>query len=142
MTDSSWVKTSSMYKAIIAGKNINNGMLNVIVDFNAETDSVREVFQTNQEQTESWLNEQIQSKLAHLNSLPALHDSIKIGPAEEVEGDDADDEARAQYIADYATFTQMVNALCQGIITSDNPDFLALKAKLAANFKVEYLDIF
>ena len=36
----------------------------------------------------------------------------------------------------------MVNAIQQGVMTKDNPAFIALKAQLTADFSVDYIDLF
>jgi hypothetical protein len=137
-----------MYKAVIKDKKINNGMLSVTVLFsNEETkDSLTEIFQTNQDQPDEWLDEQVSRKLKHLNSLQNIKEKIEVGAevvlkekVEDVSSVDTDKEA---YRKDLQDFNKMVGATQQGIMTRDNKDFLALKKKLADNFKTEYLDLF
>ena len=50
--------------------------------------------------------------------------------------------AYEQYKANLKTFQQMVNAIQQGVMTKDNPAFIALKAQLTADFNVDCIDLF
>lgn len=150
-----------MYEALVKSTDLSNGMLTVEVEFtNTDTQEVfTDEFQTNQGQDESWLDTQVKNRLTQLNALPALKDSIAVNTAITLDtpapvrqsqtrvnnGAQLDDDAQAardEYVADYATFQQMINALSQGIIASDNADFVALKQKLSDNFSTDYLDIF
>lgn len=134
------------YIATIQNKTISNGTLRVTVTFsNSElNDSFNFDFTTNQDQSETWLEEQIQNKLKHLNALPVVADTITVGTTitETTNPTAPTNTAYEQYKANLKTFQQMVNAIQKGIITKDNPDFIALKAQLADDFNIAYIDLF
>jgi len=134
------------YIATILNKTITNGILKVTVTFNNSdiNDSFNFDFTTNQDQPETWLEEQIQNKLKHLNALPVVLDTVEVGStiSETIDPSIPTNTAYEQYKENLKTFRQMVNAIQQGIITKDNPDFIALKAQLAADFNIAYIDLF
>lgn len=125
-------------------KTITNGVLVATVNFsNSETgDSFNFDFSTTQANSETWLQEQIQIKLNHLNALPDVLNNIQLGTPIEPTQSIIASSPYEQYRTNLKTFQQMVNAIQQGIITKDNPDFIALKAQLSADFSIEYIDLF
>ena len=134
------------YIATPINKTITNGVLVVTVTFsNSDNgDSFNFDFSTTQVQSETWLEEQIQNKLSNVNALPIVLDNIEIGtliqPTQpSTTNTNIDYE---QYKANLKTFQQMVNAIQQGVMTKDNPAFIALKAQLTADFSVDYIDLF
>jgi hypothetical protein len=134
------------YTATPINKIITNGVLVATVTFsNSDNgDSFNFDFSTTQVQSETWLEEQVQNKLSNLNALPTVLDSIEIGtliqPTQpSTTNTNIDYE---QYKANLKTFQQMVNAIQQGVMTKDNPAFIALKAQLTADFSVDYIDLF
>ena len=134
------------YTATPINKTITNGVLVVTVTFsNSDNgDSFNFDFSTTQVQSETWLEEQVQNKLSNVNALPIVLDSIEIGtliqPTQpSTTNTNIDYE---QYKANLKTFQQMVNAIQQGVMTKDNPAFIALKAQLTADFSVDYIDLF
>ena len=134
------------YIATPINKTITNGVLVVTVTFsNSDNgDSFNFDFSTTQVQSETWLEEQVQNKLSNVNALPIVLDSIEIGtliqPTQpSTTNTNIDYE---QYKANLKTFQQMVNAIQQGVMTKDNPAFIALKAQLTADFSVDYIDLF
>lgn len=135
-----------MYRAIITDKSLANGMLHVTVYFTDDRDSFSEVFQTNQQQSFTWIEEQINRKLEHLNSLPTLLESISLGTeitqSQVVDSDTVVLDERAQYEEDLKRFEKFVGAVSKGLTTAENEDFKQLKDKLTANFKSDYLDLF
>lgn len=134
------------YIATPINKTITNGVLVVTVTFNnSDTgDSFNYDFSTTQVQSETWLEEQIQNKLSNVNALPIVLDNIEIGTP--IQPDQPSiintNTAYEQYKANLKTFQQMVNAIQQGVMTKDNPAFIALKAQLTADFSVDYIDLF
>ena len=134
------------YIATPINKTITNGVLVVTVTFsNSDTgDSFNFDFSTTQVQSETWLEEQIQNKLSNINALPIVLDNIEIGTP--IQPDQPSiintNTAYEQYKANLKTFQQMVNAIQQGVMTKDNPAFIALKAQLTADFSVDYIDLF
>ena len=133
------------YIATISNKTITNGVLAVAVTFsNSDNgDTFNFDFTTTQDQPETWIEEQIQNKLRHLNALPIVADNIQIGTTiTQTPTITPTNTAYEQYKANLKKFQQMVNAIQKGIITKDNPDFIALKAQLAADFNIAYIDLF
>ena len=134
------------YTATPINKTITNGVLVVTVTFsNSDNgDSFNFDFSTTQVQSETWLEEQIQNKLSNINALPIVLDNIEIGTP--IQPDQPStintNTAYEQYKANLKTFQQMVNAIQQGVMTKDNPAFIALKAQLTADFSVDYIDLF
>ena len=134
------------YTATPINKTITNGVLVVTVTFNNSDngDSFNYDFSTTQVQSETWLEEQIQNKLSNVNALPIVLDNIEIGTP--IQPDQPSiintNTAYEQYKANLKTFQQMVNAIQQGVMTKDNPAFIALKAQLTADFSVDYIDLF
>ena len=134
------------YIATPINKTITNGVLVVTVTFsNSDNgDSFNFDFSTTQVQSETWLEEQIQNKLSNVNALPIVLDNIEIGTP--IQPDQPSiintNTAYEQYKANLKTFQQMVNAIQQGVMTKDNPAFIALKAQLTADFSVDYIDLF
>jgi len=126
-----------MYQAEIVGKKILRGLLIVDVSFSDGEDTFVETFETNQDQNLSWLDEQVQRKLGHLNSLAAIKDSIAIGafvPSEPAAKTDAEiyQEKKSLYL-DY------MNEARLGSIPYDKPIIVELKEWLKENFRDEYL---
>ena len=134
------------YIATPINKTITNGVLVVTVTFNNSDngDSFNYDFSTTQVQSETWLEEQIQNKLSNVNALPIVLDSIEIGtPIQPTQPSTTNTNiAYEQYKANLKTFQQMVNAIQQGVMTKDNPAFIALKAQLTSDFSVDYIDLF
>ena len=132
------------YTATPINKTITNGVLVVTVTFsNSDNgDSFNFDFSTTQVQSETWLEEQIQNKLSNLNALPIVLDSIEIGTPIQPAQPSTTNTDYEQYKANLKTFQQMVNAIQQGVMTKDNPAFIALKAQLTADFSVDYIDLF
>ena len=134
------------YIATPINKTITNGVLVVTVTFsNSDNgDSFNFDFSTTQVQSETWLEEQIQNKLSNVNALPIVLDNIEIGTP--IQPDQPStintNTAYEQYKANLKTFQQMVNAIQQGVMTKDNPAFIALKAQLTDDFSVDYIDLF
>ena len=134
------------YIATPINKTITNGVLVVTVTFNNSDngDSFNYDFSTTQVQSETWLEEQIQNKLSNVNALPIVLDNIEIGTP--IQPDQPSiintNTAYEQYKANLKTFQQMVNAIQQGVMTKDNPAFIALKAQLTSDFSVDYIDLF
>jgi hypothetical protein len=134
------------YIATPINKTITNGVLVVTVTFsNSDTgDSFNFDFSTTQVQSETWLEEQIQNKLSNVNALPIVLDNIEIGTPIQPDQPSTTNTNTVyeQYKANLKTFQQMVNATQQGVMTKDNPAFIALKAQLTADFSVDYIDLF
>ena len=134
------------YIATPINKTITNGVLVVTVTFNNSDngDSFNYDFSTTQVQSETWLEEQIQNKLSNVNALPIVLDNIEIGTPIQPDQPSTTNTNTAyeQYKANLKTFQQMVNAIQQGVMTKDNPAFIALKAQLTADFNVDYIDLF
>lgn len=134
------------YTATPINKIITNGVLVVTVTFsNSDNgDSFNFDFSTTQVQSETWLEEQVQNKLSNLNVLPVALDSIEIGNLIQPTQPSTTNTniAYEQYKANLKTFQQMVNAIQQGVMTKDNPAFIALKAQLTADFSVDYINLF
>ena len=118
-----------------------DGMVKVVVEFPNGQEVLTETFETNQTQPDSWLEEQVDKKLAHLNKMLALANSNGVGQ-EFTEKEKAAMTLKDTYQQDLALFTQFVSAIRSGFTTESNPDFVALKAKLTTNFNSEYLDLF
>lgn len=132
-----------MYSASIVDRAIVQGVLRVKVQYTNGEDTFNDTIETSQTQDKDWAQRQIAQRLKHLNTLPDLHDSIELGttitedlPAAVAQTD------REKYVADYVIFNKMAAGMQLGIVSRDNADFLALKQKLADNFKPEYADIF
>jgi hypothetical protein len=136
------------YTAKITGKALEKGNLRVQVEFKNEKGEVfTEYFVTSQKQKESWLDEQVKAKLAHLNELPALHDSIEQGreivlTQEEQETGIHELTPRERYQADLAQFEKYIAAVAKGLTTDETEHFKALKKRLQDNFLPEYLSFF
>jgi len=134
------------YIATPINKTITNGVLVVTVTFNnSDTgDSFNFDFSTTQVQSETWLEEQIQNKLSNVNALPIVLDNIEIGTPIQLDQPSTTNTNTVyeQYKANLKTFQQMINAIQQGVMTKDNPAFIALKAQLTADFSVDYIDLF
>lgn len=132
------------YIATPINKTITNGVLVVTVTFsNSDSgDSFNFDFSTTQVQSETWLEEQIQNKLSNLNALPIVLDNIEIGTPVQPTQPATPNTAYETYKANLKRFQQMVNAIQQGVMTKDNPAFIALKAQLAADFSIDYIDLF
>ena len=118
-----------------------DGMLSAVVEFSNGQEVLTETFETNQTQPDSWLEEQVGKKLAHLNKMLALANSNVIGEVF-TEEEQAAITLKDTYKQDLASFRQFVSAIRSGFTTETNPDFIALKAKLTTNFSSEYLDLF
>jgi hypothetical protein len=135
-----------MYKATIGQSSIERGVLTVHVVFQDDKGtSLHEQFSTNQRQEPDWIDRQVKLKLAHLNALPSLQEAIVAGreiTLDAPEERDCVESPREEYRRDLATFEKFVGALSKGFATKENEEFIALKAKLTANFKPEYLDLF
>lgn len=126
-----------MYQAEITGKAISRGVLSVEVSFSDGSEAFTETFTTNQYQKESWIGEQIERRLKHLNSLFLVRDSIAIGTFQQGEPTTKTDieiyqEKRAMYL-------NYRNEALIGLISYERPIVVELKEWLIANFKDEYI---
>ena len=138
-----------MYRAKIEHSHIKEGLLRVTVLFYSDqaADFI-EIFETNQTQSDGWIEEHIQRKLAHINSLPDMLNDIEHGkeismnelPAHliipEISAEKSD------YKKDLDIFHKMVQVAQERLLSRDDANFIALRDKLKANFKMEYLDLF
>ena len=138
-----------MYTAQIVEQSLDQGLLRVTVRFDIDGGgSFTEVFETRQAQGDDWIEEQIRRKLKDVNALPALKDKIQLkqGAIIEITAEEILESAtpteREVYAKDLADFERYVNALTRGITVEENPNFGALKQRLIANFKDEYIDMF
>lgn len=134
------------YIATILNKTITNGVLKVTITFsnNETNDSFNFDFTTSQDQSETWLETQIQNKLKHLNALPLVSSNIEIGVtiSQSIESTPINNTAYEQYKENLKKFQQMINAIQKGIITKDHPEFIALKTQLSQDFNTDYIDLF
>lgn len=137
LTAGTLTKLRNMYQATIQSTEINNGRLKVGVIFQSENDSFEDTFETNQYQNDSWIGEQIERRLSHLNSLTFLKENIPIGPyhkaIKEKTGKDIFYEKAAQY-------TRFMDTARMGVIRHDRPIIVELRKWLEDNFKDEYID--
>ena len=136
------------YTAKIIGKSLEKGLLRVQVEFKSDRETFVEYFETSQSQPATWITEQVKLKLAVLESMPAVHESI-VTPSEDISlsAEEQKDKAsiltpRDEYAADLIRFEKYVSALAKGFTTETDAGFIELKKKLTANFKPEYLDLF
>lgn len=126
-----------MYKADIVSTKINKGLLSVEVLFHNDKDTFTDIFETNQYQNDSWIGEQIERRLKHLNSLTLIKDSIVIGacqPSKSLEKSDRD-----TYYEKRTLYLNYMNEARMGTITYDRPVIIELREWLRNNFKDEYL---
>lgn len=127
-----------MYNAEIISTTINKGILSVEVKFSNDDDSFTDTIQTNQYQDNSWLGEQIDRRLRHLNSLSQIKDSITLGtyqpsgPVSKTEKQFYDEET--------IRYLNYMNKARLGVIGYDHPVIAKLFKWLKDNFKDEYLD--
>lgn len=127
-----------MYNAEIISTIISKGILSVEVLFSNNKDSFTDIIQTNQYQNDSWIGEQIERRLKHLNSLSQIKDSIALGtyipgkPVAKTEKDIYDEET--------IRYFNYMNKARLGVIGYDHPVIAKLFKWLKDNFKDEYLD--
>ena len=126
-----------MYKADILSTKINKGLLSVEVSFYSDEDTFNDTFETNQYQDESWIGDQIDRKLKHLNSLALIKDSITIGTYEP--GKKVPESEKEMYREKTSLYLQYMNTARTGIINYDRPIIIELREWLRANFKDEYI---
>lgn len=135
-----------MYKATIKNKEIIDGMFSVDVEFTDLDNDKRftERFETNQAQTDTWIEDQVARKIANLERLSEMSESTEIGsnissrknPVLQKSPD------RIEFENDLANFSRFVSAAQQGIASRESAEFIAMRDKLKANFSTEYLDLF
>ena len=137
-----------MYTAKIIGKEIVRGMLRVQVEFKSDHETFIEYFETNQAQPPTWITEQIRQKLAHINKIPEMHESITT-PSEEMTLTDEEIATgagqltpRQEYAANLAKFEKYISAIAKRITKDDSESFMELRQKLVDDFKDEYIDLF
>lgn len=138
-----------MYKAKIVDSSLSSGKAEVRIMYYVEGgDSFIDTISSTQEQKREWIDESIQRRLKSLNQLPDVVDyadskkELPIEQAVEVVGTQQVEIDRAEYKADLEQFERYVRALTKGMTDEQNVNFIALKQKLKANFKDEYLDMF
>lgn len=128
-----------MYKADIVSIKINRGVLSVEVLFYNDEDTFMDTIETNQYQNDSWIGEQIERRLKHLNSLALIKDNIAIGSYHKTErGPKTDHEIYQEKTNLYLNY---MNTARMGIINHDRPVIAELREWLRSNFKDEYLSI-
>lgn len=137
-----------MYNATISGVTTVSGMLTVSVNFtDPDGKQFVETFQTNQAQPSNWIQTMVTNRLANLNALPTIASEIVVGTTINttlvansittlVPG------SKASFAADLKTLNQMIAAQMQGIMSRTDPTFVALQAKLVAEFQPSYVDLF
>jgi len=126
-----------MYKADIVSTKINRGVLSVEVLFHNDEDTFTDTIETNQYQNDSWIGEQIERRLKHLNSLLLIKDSITIGSYQKTE---KEPKLEHEIYQEKTTlYLNYMNTARMGIITHDRPVIIELREWLRANFKDEYL---
>ena len=129
----------TMYKADIISTKINRGVLSVEVLFHNDEDTFTDTIETNQYQNDSWIGEQIERRLKHLNSLSLIKDNITIGSYQKTErGPKTEQEIYQEKTNLYLNY---MNTARMGIIPYDRPIIAELKEWLRDNFKDEYLNI-
>lgn len=136
-----------MYKAEIKSKEIVDDRLRVIVRFYNDERSFETIYEIVQKQANNdWPYTLIKKKLDELDHLSSYKEGIVEGEVardtlastEETKVDDKKEE----YRQDLLKFEKYVSVITKGFTTEENAVFLALKDKLATNFKDEYLDLF
>lgn len=126
-----------MYKADIVSTKINRGLLSVEVLFHNDEDTFTDTFETNQYQNDSWIGEQIERRLKHLNSLSLIKDNITIGSYQP--GKPPDKSDRDTYYEKRVQYLNYMNEARTGVIKYDRPVIKELLKWLRDNFKDEYL---
>lgn len=126
-----------MYKAEIVSKKINKGLLIVEVLFTSDEDSFSDIIETNQYQDNSWIGEQIERRLKHLNSLANIKDAIVLGSYQKNEQPPKSElEIYQEKTALYHNYMATARL---GVINYDRPIITELRQWLRDNFKDEYL---
>ncbi len=127
-----------MYKAAIVSTKISKGILSVEVSFSNDDDTFSDTFETNQYQDSSWIGEQIERRLKHLNSLSLIKEGIAIGSYRQIQK-----EAKTEheiYQEKTTLYLNYMNAARMGIVAHDRPVISELREWLRSNFKDEYLN--
>ncbi len=127
-----------MYQAKILNTSIVKGVLRVEVQFQSNEDVFTDIIETNQYQNESWIGEQIERRLKHLNSLALVKDSITIGSYKP--GQPVDKSEKDLYDEKTVLYLNYMNTARMGIINHDRPVIKELREWLRANFKDEFLN--
>jgi len=125
-----------MYKADIVDTKIEHGRLIVNVLFHDENESFNDTFETNQYQNDTWIGEQIERRLSHLNSLFHLKETIPIGPYHKTIKEKTE---RDIFYEKAAHYTRFMDTARMGIIRHDREIIVQLKKWLDENFKDEYI---
>jgi hypothetical protein len=129
----------------ITSKIIVDGLLKVEVAFSDGKQVFKDRYETRSLQDANWLDENIKRRIADLEGVVTLADTIATGAyiaKEPLPVDDTKITAKELYAKELAKFEKLVGVIKKGIIADDNVDFLASKQWLINNWSIDYIDLF
>ncbi len=139
-----------MYTAEIISNTVENGMLTVIVRYSDGKDTFDDTIQTNQKQSDTWLNDMIARRLKEVHGVVEMSPKVKLGPVDVITSNLNQEPSQVkgklspkeEYANDLKLFNKFLDAMRVGATDEKNAEFIALKAKLKKNFDSSYLDLF
>jgi hypothetical protein len=128
-----------MYTAQSIAKDLLNGRLTVVVEYTNGTDTFTESLYATTGNDPNWLQNAVNRKLDDLNSLETFAAELKLGKVKKaIKSLEAPQEVD-QWRSDYQKFRAYQETNQLGITSPSDPDFAALKAKVKAGFKKDFL---
>jgi hypothetical protein len=132
-----------MWTIEVKSKEITDGLLRVVVHFTQGEEKFEEIFETRSGQDTGWLLRGIQRRVTDLESLYAYIDIIPLGKINLADAPiEQQQEEKTEYENKLQEFGKFVEAIKKGIITEDNPEFIATKQWLKDNFSKDIINFF
>jgi hypothetical protein len=133
------------YKANVISKQFNNGLLTVVIEYTDGITTFTDKMTSRSGQDENWINDEVKRRLSDLDGVEVLKGAIALGqvipdalPKKHV----TPSEPKAEYEANLKVFTAWLEALRQGLVTTDRKAFVELRQWLQDNWIDEYVELF
>lgn len=133
-----------MWTSKILNKTIDNGMLNITVEYTDGVHTVTDAISTRSGQPTDWLNRMLYNRIKELTGLIALEATIPTGVYATTVPPVVEEEpaTMSQYEKKLRKFGKYVEAIRKGVISDTNPDFLQVKQWLTDNFSADNVKYF
>lgn len=132
------------FTATVVNKDMVSGQLVVTLEYTDGTYTFREAMMSRGDQSGDWIAEGVKRRLAELDGVKALDAKIAAGPVvvSPVVVEPSEPSDRDQYKAKLDLFNGWLNALRQGLTTTDRQSFVDLRQWLRDNWQDEYVELF
>ena len=132
-----------MWTAEVISKQVTDGLLGVEVRFTDGKTILTDRYETRSGQDIDWLKSNIQRRLSDLETVHQFADTISVGTFDiKAKPKTIVLEGNAEYKTKLNEFGKYVEAIKKGVVSEDNPDFIACHKWLKDNFSKDVISLF